>query len=131
MGYQSRLTGALAILPPLKWSEYRESEFFNETDDSLLKLVELQDTQDSDGASVVVRTALWVAPRREDAVKAYSLEQELARLAEVFGPAHTFLGYLIRKGEETGDVERYWIEGTTAKSESARLSWPDGTEVQL
>lgn len=130
MGYYSTLSGELVVTLPLRWTEYRESEWANEGGDLCLKFDEDRETRETDDGSTVVRTARAVVPRHEEG-KLYSLREELARLAEGFGGTHTFTGYLVRSGEETGDVERYWIEGTTAKSESARLSWPDGTEVRL
>lgn len=130
MVYNSRLGGELRIEPPLRWIEYRDSEFL-EPDDRCIKLAEGIVVDDTEDGQVVIRNAVSVQRRWPDWRPTCGVVAELARLATAFGVDHTFHGYLVREGEEAGDVERYWIEGATAKSEEARLTWLDGTEVTL
>lgn len=131
MGYYSRLSGELVATIPLQWNECRDTEWANPRNaDLCLKFDEDSEVREIDEGAVTIRTVRAIVPRYSDG-KLYGIERELARLAEKFGATHTFTGYLVRTGEDNGDVERYWIEGTTAHSECARLSWPDGTEVVL
>lgn len=130
MGYYSSLHGELVIEPPLEWVEYRNSRFHTQEGSPLLKLVERVEEQQTDDGSVTVRVAVGVAAALDEA-KAYTIDEEITALAETFGSTHRFAGHIVRAGEDTGDVERHWIDGTTARSEKAILSWPDGTEVGL
>jgi hypothetical protein len=130
MGYYSRLSGELVATVPLLYSEFRGTDWVNQDVKTCFKFDETREDRDTDNGVITVVTARAIAPRDVDG-KIYDLRIELGALAEQFGAAHTFTGYIVRVGEEAGDVERYWIEGTTAKSETARMSWPDGTEVVL
>lgn len=131
MGYISTLSGELVIEPPLKWSEYRDSSWIQaNATDLCVKLDEHTDTRETDEGTVIARTARAVVPRYSEG-KMHNLAADLRTVAKTWGDTHTFSGYLIRDGEESGDVERYWIDGTTVKSEKAWLFWPDGTEVEL
>lgn len=128
MGYQSNLSGELEIKPPLKWAEYRETAFLS-GDGVLLELAESISQADTEDGSVTIRAAARVVPYG-DSVKAYTLKEDLSALVRAF-PGHTFHGYIVRDGEDTGDVERYWIEDGGVKSEAATLRWLDGSEVEL
>jgi hypothetical protein len=130
MGYASRLSGELTITPPLKWSEYRDSAF-RHGDGSLIKLKEAVAEYDTDEGQTTVRTANVVVPKWQDSVEAGNLVTDLIALVNAF-PGHYFAGCIVRDGEDTGDVERFWIAANGhVKSEKALLRWPDGTDVNI
>jgi hypothetical protein len=137
MGYYSTVTGRIAIRPPLPWSAIRDSRFLPDRAEAnyLEVQYEVAETVEETGDGTVSRKqAMAVVPSFEDSYKAYDLADTLAEInTEIVAAGSLLWGYLVRKGEEQGDVERYGIQnGTTdtVSTEKARLSWPDGTAVE-
>jgi hypothetical protein len=77
--------------------------------------------------TTTTRQAVAVVPRWEDSGKFYGLEDDLRILATTYGHRHRFDGWLVREGEEQGDVERYTIRDGQVIAEKAQMRWPDGT----
>lgn len=86
-------------------------------------------TVDGDTEIVQVSRLIGVEPDSEDAVKVYHLRQELDEIVGQIPDGHSIGGVLIREGEEQGDVERFVVDGLNIRSETARLVWPDGSDV--
>ncbi len=125
MAYNSRVTGewridggidahTLRSLPAFEWIRVRV-----ETD-----VVEL-----SDGSEKVTRWGVAVEPSQEGEWSYYTLVDELEKLLAALPPATHLDGWIVREGEEQGDVERYRA-GTGNRgvvTEQATLRWDDGT----
>lgn len=132
MGYDSRLSGHLAIDPPLPWTAVKNSPLYGDESRILRYQVKAEFFPQDNGDELVRRTAVGVEPATADQVTAYSLEEDLAAFVqEIRDHGSTARGQIVRRGEDTGDVERYIVEpGWSVRSERARLTWPDGTEVE-
>lgn len=132
MGYSSRLDGRIEITPPLKWSELRGSKFLASNDQfsTLLRVKVHETTVDTDDGALIRRAGVAVCPRSAVAVKAYGLEDELREMAKAW-PGHEFTGAIIREGEDRGDIERYRIINSQVVTEKARLTWQDGSPVDI
>lgn len=132
MGYNSRVTGRIEIQPPLRWATIRSSDFtpVNRRSESVVYELEDQTLDTNDGQHTVIR-AVAVVPAVEDRQSHYGLDDELAQIGrEVIAAGSRLHGWLIRSGEEQGDVQRYTIgDSGVVITEAARLSWPDGTAV--
>lgn len=132
MGYLSRLVGRIQIDPPLRWSEFKDSPYRRTPQSSTCVVFDEQtETRDTDDGVIEHRYAIAVEPRQgADRLTYYDLEEHLAGIEAAHGLGHAFIGYLLREGDEQGDVERYWLadEGGV-RSEKAKLRWPDGTVV--
>lgn len=129
MGYHSRVTGELTITPPIRWVDYRDSPFRFDTDNHELSVAFREDLSDThtDTGTTTTRSATAVTARSDDSGRFYSLLADLRDIAAGFGSDHRFDGWLVRIGEDQGDVERYAIRGTAVITEQAQLCWPDGT----
>jgi hypothetical protein len=121
----------------LTWAKVRDSKFLpDRAEASYLELrYEIVETvEETNEGTVSRKQAVAVVPSFEDSYKAYDLADTLAEInTEIMAAGSLLWGYLVRKGEEQGDVERYGIQnGTTdtVATEKARLSWPDGTAVE-
>lgn len=134
MGYDSRLTGRIAITPPLRWADVRASRFLKANNrassqpSDVVFDIQVEDTDDG-----TVQQAIAIVPADQEAFSRYTLDEDLAEIArEVIGLGSYLDGYIVREGEEQGDVERYHVEDGAGPvvSEKASLRWPDGTEVQ-
>jgi hypothetical protein len=134
MGYYSTVRGAITITPPLTWEEYQGSPFVDNTANREWRSFRLHMEFITDesapeapatGGPGIVATELRGF---EDSHKCYYTEEHLAEFVTAFGANHTFSGYLIRLGEQQGDVERYVIdnEDGSVTTETARLVWSDG-----
>lgn len=136
MGYYSRTHGAIAIIPPLTWDEYKNSPFrdnrHSEYRDAILHMEHATWTRDApeppqEGGPEIVATELR---GHQDNHKCYNMEKHLNEFVAAF-PGRTYDGYLIRSGERQGDLERYTITNGKVIAEKAELRWPDGTSVDM
>lgn len=132
MGYYSRTRGAIAIIPPLAWDEYKNSPFrdtrvTSDYRDVVLHMERATWIHDApeppqEGGPEFVATELW---GHEDDHKCYQMEKHLAEFIAAF-PDHAYDGHLVRRGEQQGDLERYTIDNGGLTVEKARLVWSDG-----
>jgi hypothetical protein len=136
MGYCSTVTGRIAIRPPLTWAKVRDSKFLPDrakTGNVAVRYEIEEHVEETDEGTVNRKQAVAVIPAWEDPYEAYDLFDDLKEInIEIVSAGSILWGYLVRKGQEQGDVERYGIQnGTTATvmTEKAILSWPDGTAV--
>lgn len=136
MSYYSIFTGDFQIQPPLPWSAVRDSKFLAaRTKNSSLEVAyEIEETtEDTDEGVVIRKRAVAVVPTWKDSYSARYLEEQLRQIAAEVGAAGARLrGHLVREGEAQGDVERYFQDDTGhIVSETATLTWPDGTKVDV
>lgn len=133
MGYYSRVRGAITITPPLTYDEYTGSPFVENRRRGGYRDFQLfmefdaaaaPNAPQSGGPGIIARELRG----HDDEYKCYYAKEHLAEFAAAFGGTHTFDGYLIRSGEQQGDLERYTIENEdgSVTTESARLVWSDG-----
>lgn len=136
MAYDSRLTGSLRIEPPLTWPQFKDSALRRPDRPQApaflhasLVLREHVDTTDTATGRVQDITATGVEPATSEALSHYTLDDELAALAAAYGADHTFHGWIVRTGDDQGDVQRYTIRDGHVVTETATLTWPDGSTV--
>jgi Family of unknown function (DUF6205) len=132
MGYLSSVTGEVTITPPLSAAEVRESPFrpdVEERKDIVLRVQE--DIVKTNEGTLTRITGTAIVPAWDESYKAYSLEEHLAELIRLHGHGHAFDGVLVVDGSDQGDVWRLVVDDHQVTKETARLSWPDGSEVAL
>lgn len=138
MFYIARVDGYLTIEPPLKWSEFRESRFFIDTnvsadDPDVVLRLEREDVETDEGVSTVFSCRIAV-PCRKGAYDPRNLAEDCSLLFEELKKSgHTLNGELIVQPRDYGDggIWRVVVDEEGARKEVARLQWPDGSEVQL
>lgn len=128
MGYRSTVRGAITITPPLTYEEYNGSPFTYDYSREfrcfrLHMEWEGNGEPSSAGGPGIIATELR---GHEDEYKCYDADAHLVEFVNAFKGRHTFGGYLIRSGEEQGDLERYSVEDGEVVIEKARLVWSDG-----
>jgi hypothetical protein len=133
MGYYSRIRGQINIDPPLTWAEVRETGFDPDNEDlpngdykCVVIDVDVR-IEETDIGTLTTKIGTAIVPASEEQLKYYSLADQMKRLCShpVFKDRN-LTGYIVRLGEDNGDVERY--DGT-GRVEKAKLLWPDGSEV--
>jgi len=114
MAYDNYVRGTITITPPIPFGECEESSFAEGRHNIFLHT-------DSSGGTELRPD--------EDECRYYDLEDHLTEFIGKY-PNHTYGGYLVRSGEEQGDVERYTIKDGRVITEKARLIWPDNSNVE-
>jgi hypothetical protein len=129
MGYYSSLEGRITIDPPLPWSAVAETDYVGDLGALRGVWFELDVKSRWEGDDeIVTRTAVAVVGP-EESRKHYELENHLREIAALIGPDRDAVGWLVREGEEQGDVARYGIRRGKLVVEKAEVRWPDGTLV--
>lgn len=132
MGYETRVTGAILISPPIPYAVLAGSHFLGlpyrrvVDKDCLLRVVE-QVPEGGDG-SLVRRVADAIVPAQQGAYSAYNLVDHVQAVIRIFGEGRTFTGRLMCTGEEPGDIWRLEVHDGRAVRVEPRIVWPDGTE---
>jgi len=131
MSYYSEGVGELTLSRSLVWGEYCYSPYLfrpeSSTDLVFRDCVEISYTSEGQEGH---RTATHVEWRDSYESKKRKFPLELIEIAcqlQFFGV--TVSGWLVRSGENIGDVERYTIVDGVVMSEKAVLRWPDGSTV--
>ena len=125
MSYYSVGEGGLVLSRPLVWSEYGGSRF----------ALYFPEGYSSEGRTdLTLREEQGLATHIEwryaDKSRKYDVLSELTELATLlWSLGVTVTGWLVRVGENIGDVERYTIDVCVPRSEKAELRWPDGSTV--
>jgi hypothetical protein len=130
MGYYSQCRGEITFNPPLTWAEIKDSKFLNPTLFYDIEIEVEEQSRDTEDGVVLSRVGRkLVTP--EDDHKFYDIKDRFEEFAEEFDLGNgRASGYIVRVGEESGDVERYSFDQEgLLKSESAHLVWADGSLV--
>jgi len=136
MSYEQRMRGEIRITPPVTWDEYKSTTLHRGEGSYpypiMLRMeravpVPGAPKPPAHGGPEFVATALYPAGEAYGITE--TMETAVPAFVEALSGTHTFTGYLIRHGEEQGDVERYSVRNGVLVSEEARLVWPDGTDV--
>src|SRR5215469_2186049 len=123
MGYYSTISGEITINPPLRWSEVKDTKFLPApSGDRALRIRCIEETNNTDDGEILIRRGVAIADNLGEAAKYYELEGELREILSAY-PDRKFTGYIVRVGDENGDVERYWIQDGRVHSEKAALVW--------
>lgn len=124
MGYRSHVHGEIDIHPPATWAELRGADILFNDDDfkSVWVEVESQEVETPEG-TLVKKQGRTIVAYDED-FKAYDLEKELQAIADAL-PGHEFLGHLQRDGEESADLERYYIRSGKVITRKPQMIWPE------
>lgn len=126
MGYNTHVTGAIRIEPPLTWGEFKSSPFDGRDLDIKLRIDE--ETVETDDGHLTRKTASALIPSWEESYKAYHLVEHVQRAIDSF-PGHGFAGRLECEGEEAGDIWRVVIRDGRAVEVRPRIVWPDDAEA--
>ncbi len=130
MGYYSSVEGEISIVPPIPLRDMAGNEYLQRGTSVLMFHVTEEREERPDG-TLIRETVTAIVPSTEDTVKAYSLADDLYEMAaEARGHGSACVGWIVRCGEEQGDVERYRLgPDDRVVKEKAQLRWPDGTAV--
>jgi hypothetical protein len=137
MGYLTRIQDELRIEPPLRWADYRGSQWEDaETareHGKTFYLVETRDTEDTDDGPLERRQAVAVACAWHDWTKMYDDVKDLQELVDAF-PHHRFVGVLQGQGTQFGDIWRLRVVESNGRwivvREQPTTTWPDGTMLE-
>lgn len=133
MGYASRLTGRWHIEPELP-VRLVPGKYLPRTDGAVNEHEVVFVVEDRpvvvEGETEYLRRVVGVEPGWEDAFSMYGVEDKLIEIVEALHKlGATATGYLQRRGEEQGDVQRYSMQLDVLVVDTASLAWPDGTKV--
>ncbi len=139
MSYSARVDGYLEIDPPLRWAEFRESRFFvdnsvSDDEPDVVLRMDREDIETEDGVSTVFSCKFAVPLRVGSAYDPRNLAGDCGLLfEELKKTGHTLAGELIVQPLDYGDggIWRVVVDDEGARKETAKLQWPDGSEVQL
>ncbi len=135
MGYYSRVTGEIAVTPPILVRDMPGNPFTDARATGMPVQFHVEETAvDVDEGTLIRREITAIVPVSEDGYKAYGLDRHLAQAVQLIRDAgSTCKGELVRTGEDQGDIERYTVgnDTTSVLVEKARMTWPDGTGVEL
>lgn len=123
MGYYSYLSGRIVVEPPVRRDALP-------VDSRFLDGIWSDVCYEFSNAAVVA----IVPAETEERVKAYKLEAHLrGAVLEVRALGSDIgAGWIVREGEEQGDVARYRVDKAgQVVGERAVLTWPDGTVADL
>lgn len=129
MGYYSSLDGRIEIDPPLPWSAVAETDYVGDVGALRGVWFELDVKSRWEGDDEIVTRRAVAVVGEEERRKHYELEEHLREIAELIGPDRDTPGWLVREGEEQGDIQRYGIRHGKLIVEKAEVRWPDGSLV--
>lgn len=137
MSYYSSISGGIEIQPPLTWGEVKASGLPTECVPgvSLCIRVDIRHFEDYQGDHTI-KTGVAVINAWLDRELHRAVDEELRVIVAKF-PGHQFIGELVRRGENAGDIERYYVDCSSTPPvvvvERAVVSarWPDGSPVDL
>lgn len=125
MGYNSHFTGEITIDPPLIWQEILGLAFREpEEDYGTLRLVIEKVKEQTPEGTLVRKTANTIEPGSEDEFKGYDALEVLQRYVDAL-PDHTFSGYILREGEDSGDIARMIVKDGKAIEQRASFTFSD------
>lgn len=130
--YPSRLEGEIEIDPPLRWSEFRNFRFADDSHDGEIELRVDETREERDEGTVIVKTATAIIPEQNGSDRHYEVKEQLARAVAAFNqPGRTWSGWIRYFGADDGDIRRYGVlhevGGYLAVvEEHADLVWPNG-----
>jgi hypothetical protein len=124
------VSGKFTIHPPLSNVELRRDPLGAFPDAILMLFAKSRSKTDADGTVWTSQIGTEVRVQHEGRIRAYRLAEEVQAVASAY-PDHTFDGWIVRAGEEHGDVERLAIKDGAVVHEAATLTWPDGSQVEL
>lgn len=120
MGYNTRITGNIEIVPPLKPAEIKRLPEFNDV--RIATATETIETEDGDELVRYTRTA--IVPDSDDRYRAYSVVEEVQAIIDAH-PDRGFYGYLEGRGEDDYDLWRLSVRDGKAVKTMARIVWDD------
>jgi len=129
MGIDSRFTGEIRISPPIPWTQVKDTPFSPLSPEVGRWNVDVKfetenTTVDTEDGQLVRRRAVAIVPLTDGSYKGYDILSHLGTIADVYGTAHTFSGY-IEQQAETGELYRYAIVDGTARQYEPEIVWPE------
>jgi uncharacterized protein DUF6205 len=134
MGYVTRFTGEIVIVPPIPWGKIQNSPFLPDSakarDGRDLKFRIQEEAVDTDEGRLYRRSAVALVSTWDDDARGYDIVEHLQEAVDAF-PAHEFSGRLDCEGEETGDLWRLEVHDRRAVKVRPRIVWPNGDTVDF
>lgn len=143
MGYPDQLAGGITFDPPVTYKEFRDTNFWKRSGDQeadrLVWLDIVEESGETDDGPVTIRRAVGIRPA-DDEVRADNLAREIREIISAFcrtsdGGDRAFQGEILvyHDGSPVSTVRRVRVcdaSGLLAE-ETAKLVWPDGTDVRF
>jgi hypothetical protein len=131
MGYGSRVTGHITIVPPLNAMELRASPQFQKQEDHFTPNQECYvEVERQTGTTLEGETVKLSGPRvlvtyPDESFSRYRLEEQLQMITSSYFPlGHQFTGYFELTSED-GDKWRLVVRDGVVKEIKPELIWPD------
>ncbi|TKK84594.1 hypothetical protein FDA94_28610 [Herbidospora galbida] len=129
MGYYTRHTGEISIVPPLAWSEIKDSPFVclpgQRGYGRDLKIVLDETTEETSDGTLIRRRGIAIAPVTTEPMKGYRIVEELQSLLNCHAEGQRFIGFIEAEGEDPGDLWRLMVKDGQAVQIKPRIIWPD------
>lgn len=129
MGYNSRVTGRISIVPAIPMDRLVDCDYI-QLEVSPLRFEAIETRQKTANGTLINESLTAIVPASDDRIKADKLTDYLAEMAAAVLQLGSLCvgGWIVRSGEEQGDVERYTVGASDqVVTETAELRWPDGT----
>lgn len=138
MSYLASVDGQFMISPPLEWFQIRNSRFYLENkvtvsrDDPGIVLLVEEEISETDKGFDTVRTCSTAVPWRES-FDCRNLERDAKAFVEAMREIDRSVSgeMVVTSTEYAGDIWRVVIDKNGARKETARFTWPDGSEVRF
>jgi hypothetical protein len=122
MGYNTRVTGAILITPPLTAAELRAHPEVKDGDCAYVQVNE--EPVETDEGTLIRTTGNAIVPWRDEEYKAYDLVEQVQHIVSTF-PDRAYEGRFDCYGEENPDIWRLVIRDGRAVQIRPQLIWPD------
>jgi hypothetical protein len=147
MGYNSRISGTIPVTPPFHASRLSSQKFLpgmrSQRSVGMGAMFHVEERSITDpvyGTGIALYVA-GIVPASDEPIYAFELAKDLDEMAAqvlAAGSCCDVNAYLVRSGEDQGDVERYWFSDVesglgrtwqTHRKEHAVLRWPISGEL--
>lgn len=131
MGYNSTLRGEIEISPPLRWGQYKDSDFYGydraQGNDKGIYIVGDSEKVETLDGTLEKRTAARIEFAWPYAVKLYDVVEELQEIVDAY-PDHSFTGEFEGSGANFGDIWKLVVgEDRQVRKILPTITWPDGS----
>lgn len=124
MGYNTRVSGSIAIRPPISAAELRAHPEFT-SEDASAHIETAQEIMLTDDGELTRISGVAIVPWGEDRFKAYDLVETVQAIVSAF-PDRTYTGRFDCAGEDDGDLWRLKVQDGRAVEIRPRIVWPGG-----
>lgn len=130
MGYRTRVTGELDIVPPLTYPELKNNRWYydgGEANYYELRINTIETPVDTPEGPLLKIVGVSASYGQDaEPFKAYSMESNLQDLADSLPKGTKLTGYLERMGED-GQQSRVYVRDGKVETVVPKIVWPDWT----